>query len=258
MLIATFNCNSVRARLDAVLAWLESHAPDVLALQETKCADEQFPLAAFEDAGWRVAFRGEKRYNGVAMVTREEPQEVSFGLGDDDGESETRLALLRLGDVWVLNTYVPQGSALETDRFEFKLNWFARVRSLLERRFDSATDRLVWVGDLNVAPTPADVYDSKGLWPNVCHCQEVIDAFQQVLDWGLEDVFRKHLPDEGIFTFWDYRMPKGLQRNLGWRLDHVLATAPAALASEECVVDLEPRRGERPSDHTFVAAKFAF
>ena len=256
MLIATFNCNSLRVRLEAVLSWLEKYSPDVLALQETKCPDEQFPAEAFAEAGWFVAYRGQKSYNGVAMVTAELPDEVSFGLGDDDGVSEVRLACVRLGDVHVLNTYVPQGRALDSEQFQFKLEWFARLRKYLESRFDPATDKLVWVGDLNVAREPIDVYDAKLLWPHVCFCQEAMDALASVTSWPLVDVFRKHLPGEGVYTFWDYRMRGSVSRNLGWRIDHVLATPPAAAASTECFVDVEPRRAERPSDHTFVAARF--
>jgi len=256
MRIATFNCNSVRVRLPGILAWLAEHDPDVLCLQETKCTDEAFPAEAFAGAGRHVVFRGEKTYNGVAVVTRRQSDEVSFGLGDDDGASQTRLACVRLGDLHVLNTYVPQGYELGTDRFQFKLDWFGRLRNYLARRFDPKTSRLVWVGDLNVAPTEMDVYDPKGIWPHVCFCQEAIDALRSVTDWGLTDVFRKHLPDPGVYTFWDYRIPRSVQRNLGWRLDHVWATAPVAAASTACEVDLAPRKADHPSDHTYVLATF--
>lgn len=257
MLIATFNCNSIRMRLGIILDWLARHEPDVLALQETKCVDEAFPAEAIREAGWRVVFRGQKAYNGVAMISKAELKDVSFGLGDDDGESGPRLACARLGRVTVLNTYVPQGAAIGSDKFAFKLEWFARLRRYLEQRFNPAKDKLVWVGDLNVAPEPMDVYDSKAVWPHVCHCQETIDAFAAVTSWGLVDVFRKHLPDEGVYTFWDYRMPMAAQRNRGWRIDHIMATAPAAKLSREVFVDVEPRMLEKPSDHTFVGARFA-
>jgi len=256
MLVATYNCNSVRARLETILAWLGRHKPDVLALQETKVTDDLFPAEAFRGAGWRVAFRGQKAYNGVAMVTRAEPEEATFGLGDDDGESGPRLALVRLGDVHVLNTYVPQGQAVEAEAFQFKLRWLARLREFLAARFDPAADKVIWVGDVNVAPTPADVYDSKQFQNHVCHCPQVIEAFQAVVDWGFVDVFRKHIPAEKNYTFWDFRLPRGVQRNLGWRIDAVLATPPAAGTSIECFVDVEARKASKPSDHTFVAARF--
>ncbi len=258
MLIATFNCNSIRARLPIVLDWLEKYSPDVLALQETKCTDEMFPVGDFEDAGWHVAFRGQKGYNGVAMVTKDAPDEVSFGLGDDEGQSAPRLACIKYADAQVLNTYVPQGYELGTEKFVFKLEWFVRLRDYLAERFDAKKTPLVWVGDLNVAPEPKDVYDHDRIWPHVCHCKEVIDAFNAVVRWGFVDVFRKHVPDEGVFTFWDYRMPRALDANRGWRLDHVLATRPLADKSTEAFVDVEPRRRRdpKPSDHTFVAARF--
>lgn len=256
MRIATFNCNSIRVRLPIILDWLESHAPDVLALQETKAADKDFPAAEIRDRGWHVAFRGEKSYNGVAVVTRDEPELVAFGLEDDDGESETRLIRARVNGVEVVNTYVPQGQSLESDKFAFKLRWFERLRNYFAARFDAGRDKVAWTGDLNVAPTAIDVYDSKAVWPHVCHCQPVIDAFRNAAAFGFEDVFRKHIPQAEAFTFWDYRQRGSLERNRGWRIDHILASRPLASTSSGCEVDMEPRRRERPSDHTFVYADF--
>lgn len=257
MRIATFNCNSIRARLAAVLAWLDEYSPDILALQETKARDEDFPAEAFTERGWHVAYRGEKSYNGVAVVTRRPPEESSFGMGDDEGASESRLAYVRVGKVHLVNTYVPQGRSLDSEMFAFKLEWLARLRRYFASRFNPKKDRLVWVGDLNVAPLPMDVYDSKAVWPHVCHCQPVIDAFSDTVSFGFADVFRKHLPEPETFTFWDYRQRGSLERNRGWRIDHILATPVYAAKSQSCLVDVEPRRRERPSDHTFVYADFA-
>lgn len=256
MRIATFNCNSIRVRLPAVLEWLDTHSPDVLALQETKAIDKDFPAADFADRGWHVVFRGEKSYNGVAIVTREAPSKSSFGLGDDGGESETRLAYTAVSGVHVVNTYVPQGQSLDSERFTFKLKWLERLRSYLDARFDAKKDRVAWVGDLNVAPLPMDVYDSKAVWPHVCHCQPVIDAFEKTREFGFEDVFRKFLPNPETFTFWDYRQRAAFARNRGWRIDHILATPRLAAKASGCAVDTEPRKRERPSDHTFVYADF--
>lgn len=255
MRIATFNCNSIRVRLRAILDWLDSFSPDLLALQETKVVDKDFPEKEFTDQGWHVVYRGEKSYNGVAVITRTAPESHSFGLGDDEGASETRLAWVRVGDVNVVNTYVPQGQSLDSDKFRFKLKWFERLRHYMDARFKPA-DKLVWVGDINVAPTPIDVYDSKAVWPDVCHCQEVIDAMANVMDFGFRDVFRKHLPDPEVFTFWDYRQRGSFSRNRGWRIDHILATPAMADTSTGCFVDREARGRERPSDHTFVYADF--
>ncbi len=264
MKIATFNCNSVRTRLEVILHWLKENQPDVLALQETKTADPQFPREAFADEGWQVAFCGEKSYNGVAVVTKEKPERVSFGLGDDGGESRTRLAHLVYGGIHILNTYVPQGREFESEQFPFKLQWFARLSAYLEKNCGLGANGVsglqgcgtIWVGDLNVAPEPIDVHDSKKIWPHVCHCQEVCDAFGKVTKLGLTDIFRKFLPGPGNFTFWDYRVKNALERGLGWRIDHVLATPELAARATGCRVDVEPRRLERPSDHTFVLAEF--
>ncbi len=257
MLIATFNCNSIRQRLPVVLEWMAQHRPDALALQETKVTDDQFPADAFRDAGWYVAFRGEKSYNGVAIVTRDEPSDIRFGLGDGDhGESGPRLSALRLGGIHLVNTYVPQGRELGSEAFRFKLDWLARLHRFFERHYDPATDRIAWVGDLNIAPEPRDVHDHDRIWPHVCHCEEVVAAFRTFIDFAFVDVFRKHLTGESVFTFWDYRVRNAVERNKGWRIDHVLATAPLAETSEEVFVDMEPRRATKPSDHTIVGARF--
>lgn len=256
MRVATFNCNSVRQRLSAILAWLDGQKPDVLGLQETKVQDADFPLDAFTDAGWSVSFRGQKSYNGVALIACRAPDEVSFGLGDDDGESEPRLVRARFGDLQVINTYVPQGRALDSPNFAFKLEWFARFRLWCDRNLGGPETPAIWMGDLNVAPTPADVYDPKSIAPHVCFCPEVIAAFEETLSWGFVDVFRKHLPAPETFTFWDYRQRHALERNRGWRIDHMLATPEVAALSTGCQVDLAPRRAPKPSDHTFVWADF--
>jgi len=258
MLIATFNCNSIRVRLQIILDWLAENQPDCLALQETKVVDDLFPIDAFVEAGWKVAYRGQKAYNGVAMITREEPTMASFGFGDgDDGESEPRLAHIELGDVSIINTYVPQGKALDTPNFTFKLEWYERLKAYFAERFDFEKDAVVWVGDLNVAPTPEDVYDHDKIWPHVCHCQEIADALQSITRFGLVDIFRKHIGDEKVFTYWDYRMPWAVKANQGWRIDHIWASRPYAASSQDCWVDIEPRKKPKPSDHTFVAARFS-
>ncbi len=258
MRIATFNCNSIRVRMPIILSWLEENQPDILALQETKVVDKDFPAAQLEKEGWHVAFRGEKSYNGVAVVSKEKPECVSFGLEDgDDGVSATRLCRVGVGGIDLVNTYVPQGQALDSDKFAFKLDWLARLKNYFSANFQQNDSQLVWVGDLNVAPLPMDVYDSKAVWPHVCHCQPVIDAFNSVAEWGFVDVFRKHLPEAEIFTFWDYRQRGAFERNRGWRIDHILATPLLAARSKCCVVDKKPRMAERPSDHTFVYADFS-
>ncbi len=256
MLLATFNCNSVRSRLQIILDWLQHHRPYALALQETKVQDRDFPASVFRESGWHVSFRGQKSYNGVAVLSRDRPDEVRFGLGGDDGESDARMMWVRFGGINLVNTYVPQGRSLDHEKFRFKLAWLARLRDFFNTHFKPARDKVVWLGDLNIAPQPMDVHDHDRIWPHVCHCRELTEIFDDFVQWGFVDVFRKHLPGPGIFTFWDYRVRGALERGMGWRIDHVLATRPLAKKSKTCFVDLEPRKLDKPSDHTFVGAEF--
>lgn len=242
-------------RLDIILEWLAEEQPDVLALQETKVQDKDFPLSQICDAGWQVEFSGEKSYNGVAFITKQKPEYVSFGMQDDDGESKTRLGHLKYNGLNIVNTYVPQGRNLEHEMFKFKLEWFSRLREYLQSNCKG--EEIIWLGDLNVAPTPADVHDSKKIFPHVCHCLEVNRAFESVLELGFVDIFRKHIPDPGNYTYWDYRVKNSLSRGLGWRIDHILATKNIAEKSINCQIDIEARKKEHPSDHTFVSAEFS-
>lgn len=255
MKVASFNVNSVRARLAAVLDWLNEHGPDLLCLQETKVQDADFPIAAFAETGYKAAFRGQKSYNGVAILSREELQDVAYGLEDGEEPDEPRLIRGRLGDVHVVNAYVPQGTAVDSPRFQYKLEWFTRVRKLFERHYE-ATDRLVWVGDLNVAKDPIDVYEPERLYGQVCYHPDEHRALAHVADWGLIDVFRKHCPEPKQFTFFDYRVPAAPKRGLGWRIDHILATPALADRSSASYIDMAPRLRPKPSDHTPIVAEF--
>ena len=255
MKIASFNCNSVRARMPIVLDWLDDQAPDVLALQETKVVDEDFPEEAFEGAGYHVVFRGQKSYNGVALASRSKPKNVRFGLDDREEPDESRLICAVVDGVTIVNTYVPQGREPDSDKFRYKLRWLERLLDYFGRHF-TKRKRLVWVGDLNIAPTPIDVYDHKRLLGHVCHCREVFDAFERFLAWGFVDVFRKHHPEPDQYTFFDYRLSGAVERGRGWRVDHVLATPVMARKSTDAYVDLKPRNKERPSDHTPLVVEF--
>jgi exodeoxyribonuclease-3 len=254
--IATFNVNSIRKRLDIVLDWLARAEPDVLCLQETKVADDQFPALAFQQAGYRIVFSGQKGYNGVAIASREPLSEVRTGLDDGGPRDDARLIRARLGRVRIVNTYVPQGMDVTSDKYAYKLDWFARLAAFFDREY-TPRQQVVWVGDLNVAPTDIDVHDPKRLLGHVCFNPEVQAAFGAVVGWGFEDVFRKHLPDAGVYTFYDYRGRHVLEANKGWRIDHILATKPLAKKSLGVTVDLEPRRAETPSDHAPVMVAFA-
>lgn len=255
--VTTYNCNSVRARLELVLDWLEREAPNVLCLQETKVQDADFPVEAFRTLGYHVAFRGQKAHAGVAIVSRDELQEVVFGLDDDREPDEARLARATMGELTVINTYVPQGRTTDSPHFQYKLDWFRRLRAFFDRHF-TPQDSVLWVGDFNVAPEPIDVYDPQRLVKHVDFHPDARAALDEVKAWGFVDVFRLHHPEEpGQYTFWDYRVPNSLERGTGWRVDHIWATRPLAEKSTSAWIDVQARRAEKPSDHTLLSALFA-
>lgn len=255
MKIATFNVNSIRSRIEPIRTWLSLHQPDVLALQETKVQDTDFPIDAFADTGYTVIFRGQKKYNGVALFSRNEPKNVCDRLPGDTG-NEARFLQADYGPVTIINTYIPQGREMDSDKFRYKLQWFGWIRDYLSEMIHPKSN-VIWVGDLNVAREDIDVHDPKGLWGSVCFCKEVQEAFEEVMELGLTDLLRQHHPDRpGLFTFWDYRIPNGFKRNLGWRIDYINATAALAKRCIRCEIDTAPRAIEKSSDHTVLWAEF--
>lgn len=254
MKIASFNVNSVRARLPIVIEWLGKNKPDVLAVQETKVQDPDFPVEAFTEIGYQCAFRGQKTYNGVALFSPHKIEDIEYGLLDEPHD-EPRLIKARIEGLTIVNTYVPQGYLADSDKFQYKLEWFDRLATYFQKRF-KPTDSLVWVGDLNVAPAAIDVYDPEGLQGHVCFHPDVHKALEKVMRWGFTDVFRMLCSEPGQYTFWDYRARGTFERNRGWRIDHIMATAPLAEKCVSCTIDKEPRALERPSDHTPIVAEF--
>jgi len=253
--IATWNVNSIRSRMEILLPWLDAMAPDVVCLQETKAQDHDFPLDPIEAAGYHAAFRGQKSYNGVAILSKAAIENVRCGFDDGEPADEARLIVGRVGGITVLNTYVPQGRAPDHEMYAYKLAWFARLRAFLEAHF-SPDEPLLWVGDLNVAPEPIDIHDPKRLLGHVCFNPQVTGAFENVKGWGLVDIFRKPTPGPGQYTYYDYRAKNAIDEGKGWRIDHILATVPLAERSSRAWIDLDPRRSERPSDHTPMLAEF--
>ncbi|MCK4291810.1 MAG: exodeoxyribonuclease III [Planctomycetes bacterium] len=254
MKVASFNVNSLRVRLPVVVGWLVESQADVLALQETKVQDADFPAEAFDEIGYKYAFCGQKSYNGVAIFSKSEIKNAASGF-DEEPRDEARLIRAEVDGITVVNTYVPQGYLPESQKFDYKLSWFARLRTFFEKKF-KPTDPVVWVGDLNIAPLPIDVYDPVTLLGHVCYHPEVHKALDRVVEWGFVDVFRMHCKEAGQYTYWDYRVRNPLKRNLGWRLDHIMATRGLAEKSLACYIDKEPRLSERPSDHTPIVAEF--
>jgi exodeoxyribonuclease-3 len=227
----------------------------VLCLQETKVADKDFPLAEFNKKGYNTAFCGRKSYNGVAIISPHLLENVQIGIGDWAEPGEARLIGATVRGIPIVNTYVPHGFNPKSDIFLYKLKWIRAMREYLDSRF-KPEDKLVWLGDFNVAPEPIDVYDPKKLYGHIGYHPEEHKALQYVKEWGFVDVFRLHVKDGGHYTFWDYRVPKLFERNLGWRVDHIWATAPMAATSLSARIDKAPRQMERPSDHTFIIAEF--
>ena len=255
MTVATWNVNSIRARLDHLLCWLALRQPDVCCVQELKCADADFPFLELEARGYHCAVHGEKARNGVALITKETARVVRRGFDNGFDAGPARLLAAQVAGVEILNVYVPNGQAPDTPAFEYKRDFLRELRALLVRRY-RPEQALVMVGDFNVAPEDDDVCDPMRLRGSVCfHPDEQAD-FLQLKAWGLQDVFRRWQPHGKHFSWWDYRAG-GFSRNAGMRIDHILATRALAERCTRCEIDREPRGWERPSDHTPVLAVFA-
>lgn len=255
--VASFNANSIKSRLPIILDWMGEQGCDVLCVQETKTSDDTFPLGPIQEAGYHCVFHGQKAYNGVAIISRLEPADVKVGLGVPVLDEEARLIEADIGGVRVVNTYIPQGTAVGSARYEYKLEWMHVLRERFSGSF-APSEPVLWMGDFNVAMEPIDVYDPEGLRGGVCFSEREQLALGSVMEWGFTDLLRKYHPgEEKLYTFWDYRIPNGFKRKLGWRIDYICATQPLVEKSVDCWVDTDPRQREKPSDHTFIAADFA-
>lgn len=254
MKIATFNVNSIRRRMAIVTDWLTANKPDVLCLQETKVPDADFPVEAFRALGYHVAFRGMKSYNGVATISREVPERVSYGLPTGPENEDCRILETVIRGIPILNTYVPQGYRIDSEKYVYKLEWFYRIRLYFNNHLDPQKPA-VWLGDLNVAPEPIDVYHPDRRVNDVDFHIDARNAYKNAASWGFTDVFRKLHSDRVQYTYWDYYR-NAFEHNWGWRIDHILATQPLADVCRACEVDLIPRKVPGASDHTVVWADF--
>ncbi len=253
MIISTFNVNSVRTRLPILERWLKINTPDFLFMQETKTQDEFFPALAFKEWGYNSYFHGGKSYNGVAVIVKNNIDDVDVSFGFDDGEFDTRVMTLRHKNFTVLNTYVPQGKSIDHQDFQVKKEFFARVRNIIERENSGL---FLWLGDLNVAPENEDVNHPEAKRNHVCFCDEIRGIFSDTKK-SLVDVLRLFNKSSGVYTFYDYRVKDAVNRNIGWRIDHMLASPKLADIAEWCKPDIEPRMWEKPSDHTPLIAGFS-
>lgn len=254
--IATFNVNSVRSRMPILQKWLAENSVDALCLQETKVVDDDFPEGDFQEMGYRCLYRGEKSYNGVAIMTKAPLDGYVVGFGDgEEPEGETRLIRARIGDFCMINTYIPQGKAIDHADYQYKHRFLDRLKAMIDREYDQ-TEKVVWVGDMNVAPTDIDVTTPERKRKHPCFAPDIQEHYEDVLSWGFTDLFRKFKPEAGHFSFFDYRVKNALENNVGWRIDHVLVTPALEEVAVDCWIDREPRGWERPSDHTPVLASF--
>ena len=260
MRIATWNVNSLKARLDKVLWWLERARPDVLMVQETKLADADVPALALQQAGYAVAHHGEGRWNGVAIASRVGVEGVVTNFGeplrrpqaedahDDEPLAEARMIAARCGGVRIVSVYAPNGRAVDSPFYVAKLAWYARLVRWLEAAADPK-EPLVLGGDMNCAPSDADVWD-----PRACHGGTHVspaerEAFARLCRWGLHDAYRLRHPETGRYTWWDYRAG-AFHKNFGMRIDHLLVTAPVGARVVLAEIDRESRKGKpTPSDH---------
>jgi exodeoxyribonuclease-3 len=253
MKIATWNVNSMNVRLPHVLEWLGNHEPDVLVLQEIKQLSENFPAEALEEIGYHSVASGQKTYNGVAIVSRTQPADPATEIpGFED--PQRRVLAATIDGMRVVNLYVPNGSEVGSEKYEYKLNWLAALRGFLEAEL-TQHENLVVLGDFNIAPADDDVYDPEK-WGDAILCSPLErQALGKLTDLGLTDVFRKFEQPEGTFSWWDYRAA-GFRRNAGLRIDLILTSDSLTACCTASYVDKEPRAWERPSDHAPVVAEF--
>lgn len=257
MRLATWNVNSLRARLPRVTTWLEAVRPDVLCMQETKLDDAAFPHEVFRALGYDCVHHGQGRWNGVAICSRVELREATAGFADGEAPApDARVVWATCGGVRIASVYVPNGRALDSDHYRYKLAWLARLRSCLEKFHDPA-EPLVLAGDFNVVPADRDVWDITAFEGATHVSQPEREAWRSLCEWGLTDVFRSRYPDmAGLYTFWDYQAGRFHKRQ-GMRIDHILASASLAASASGIVVDRNARKGTKPSDHAPLLADFA-
>jgi exodeoxyribonuclease-3 len=245
--IATWNVNSLNVRLPHVIEWLKTNPVDALCLQELKLEDAKFPTAAFDEIGYNAVFSGQKTYNGVAILSKSRPEDVRRDMpGFDDPQK--RVIAATIDGVRIVNVYIVNGEAVGSEKFDYKMRWLTQLEQYMRNTMDEFSD-VALLGDYNIAPEDRDVYDPKA-WEGKVLCSEAErEHYRALLGLGLTDSFRLFEQPDKSYTWWDYRM-NGFKRNLGMRIDHILVTKALATRVDSSVIDVEPRKLERPSDHT--------
>lgn len=251
MKLATWNVNSLKVRLPQVLQWLATNPVDVLCLQETKTIDEKFPHAEIEAAGYRVIFSGQKTYNGVAILSKHPMTDVVRNNPHFDDEQQ-RLIAATINGIRVICAYIPNGQALDSDKYQYKLRWLEGLQQWLTAEL-AVHSQLALLGDYNIAPSDRDVHDPAAWIGQILVSEPERAAFTRMLALPMSDAFRLFDQADKLFSWWDYRQ-MGFRRNAGMRIDHILLSAPLAARCTACVIDKVPRKWEQPSDHTPVVA----
>lgn len=254
MKIVTWNINSIRMRMPRLLDWLARTQPDVVCLQETKVVNKDFPLADINAAGYQCFINGQKTYNGVAILTRHDAENIIYDLPGDPAESEKRLITARINGIQIINVYVPNGSDVGSEKYHYKLAWYQRLRQFLDDNF-KPEDPLLICGDFNVALDDRDVWDVAQWKDQILFSEPEKAALHNVMDWGLTDALRMHHSEGGLYTWWDYRNG-AFHRGWGLRIDHFFISEPLKARSVSVEVDRNERKGEKPSDHAPVIAVF--
>ncbi len=253
MKMATWNVNSLKVRLPHVLEWLNKEAPDCLCLQETKCPDPDFPEAEFREAGYTSLFNGQKTYNGVAILSRRPPENPVRDIpGFEDPQK--RVIAATVNGIRIVNVYIPNGQDLNTDKFAYKMTWLGHLSDYLNGLQPSGRPVIV-TGDFNITPGDLDVWDPEGMRDQIFCSKDERDHLNRLFEMGFVDVFRKENPELRQYSWWDYRQGM-FRQNKGLRIDLILASLPLASLHRHSLIDPEPRKAERPSDHTPVVATF--
>jgi len=255
MKIATWNVNSINVRMPQLLDWLKAASPDVVCLQETKTVDGKFPELELKAAGYESVFTGEKSYNGVAILSKSPITDAQKNFIDDDGDSPKRLIAATVKDIRIVNTYVPNGSALGSDKFTFKLDWLQRLRLMFDATCEEQKDVLL-CGDFNVAMSDLDVWNPAAMAGKLHFSRPERGAVTYVKQWGLTDLFREKNGDAQEFSWWDYRAG-AWQKNQGLRIDYIWTSPSLTAKCKRCWIDKSPRELNLPSDHAPVIAEFS-
>ena len=255
MLVATWNVNSIRTRLSQIIDWINQVNPDILCLQETKVVDDSFPIESFEKLGYSVELYGQKSYNGVAIISKLQAENVKkgfFGISDSDQnidifQDQKRLISADIGGIKIINVYVPNGSALGSDKFEYKINWLRCLASFLDEQ-EKKGELICLMGDFNIAPSKLDIHDPEKYEGGIMASEIERNALNSILKGRLIDSFRIFEKNPGHWSWWDYRN-NAYELNKGWRIDHIYISKELSSKLKSCVIDSSPRENFRPSDH---------